>query len=138
MKEDICIRWKWLKFMYLYTIVGAGVLGMGMIIFPKMIFVLLGWPVNEPLALGIIGSTYLAFGILSIFGLWNPLKFVPILLLQLLYKSIWFLAIIFPLMIHNALPDYGIIIAVIFATYIIGDLIAIHFSYIFSKRSDWS
>ncbi len=59
---------------------------------------------------------FLAFGFLSIFGLRSPLKFVPVLLLQLCYKSIWFIGVILPLLISAQLPSYAIPIAIIFAT----------------------
>lgn len=136
MSNDFKVRWVWLRVMYIYTIVGAGGFGAGMIVVPEMVKAMFGWPVEEPLAIGIVGSVYMAFGILSIFGLRSPLKFAPVLLLQLLYKSIWFIAVIFPLFIAGQFPDYAIFIAIIFATYIIGDLIAIPFSFLFAKESE--
>ncbi len=136
MSEDINVRWGGLKFMYIYTIVGAGGFGLGMIVVPEVIESMFGWPVEEPIALGIVGSVYMAFGILSIFGLRSPLKFVPILLLQLCYKSVWFIGVVLPLVVTGRFPNYAIFIAVIFATYIVGDLIAIPFSYVFAKQSD--
>ncbi|MCG7848818.1 MAG: hypothetical protein MIO93_06515 [ANME-2 cluster archaeon] len=134
MTEDIKVRMNWLKAMYIYTIFGAGGFGLGMIVFPEVIKTMFGWPVAEPIILGIVGSVYVAFGILSIFGLRSPLKFVPVLLLQLCYKSIWFIGVILPLLISAQFPSYAIIIAIIFATYIIGDIIAIPFSYVFAKE----
>jgi hypothetical protein len=121
--------------MYIYTMVGAGGFGLGIIVVPEVIKSVFGWPFEEPIAIGIVGSVYIAFGILSIFGLRSPLKFAPILLLQLCYKSIWFIAVILPLLIAGRLPSYAIFIAIIFATYIVGDLIAIPFSYVFAKQS---
>lgn len=85
MSEDISIRWGWLKFMYLYTIFGAGVLGLGMIVVPEVIKTLLRWPVEEPTVFGIVGSIYATFGLLSLLGLRSPLKFVPVLLAELCY-----------------------------------------------------
>ena len=134
MTEDFKVRMNWLKAMYIYTILGAGILGLGMIVIPEVIKSIFGWPVTEPIVMGIVGSVYVAFGILSIFGLQSPIKFVPVLLLQLFYKSIWFIGVIIPLLITAQFPTYAIIIAVIFATYIIGDLIAIPFSYVFAKE----
>jgi hypothetical protein len=135
MSEDINVRWGWLKFMYVYTIVVAGGFGLGLIVIPEVMKSMFGWPVEEPIALGIVGSVYLAFGILSILGLRSPLKFVPILLLQLCYKSIWFVGVVLPLLVAGRFPDYGVFLAVVFATFIVGDLIAIPFSYIFARQS---
>jgi hypothetical protein len=122
--------------MYIYTIVGAGLFGLGMIVIPEMIKTMFTWPVKEPIAFGIVGSVYLAFGLSSILGLRSPLKFVPVLLLQLCYKSIWFIGVVLPLLITAHFPGYAIPTVIIFATYIIGDLIAIPFSYVFAKDSN--
>ena len=135
MSVDISVRWGWLKFMYIYTIVGAGGCGLGMIVVPDVIKSVIGWTLEEPIAAGIVGSVYIAFGILSIFGVRSPLKFVPVLFLQLCYKSIWFIGVILPLLFAGRFPNYAIIIAIIFATFIVGDLIAIPFSYIYAKQS---
>jgi len=92
------------------------------------------WPEAEPVAFGIVGAFYITLGILSIFGLRSPLKFVPVLLTELFYKSIWLIGVMLPLLITGKFPSYGILMAVIFATYIIGNIIAIPFSYIFKKE----
>ena len=134
MSENIGIRLGWLKAMYLYTIVGAGGFGLGMIFAPELIKSLFSWPVEEPVIFGMVGSIYLAFAVLSFFGLQAPLKFSPVLLLQLCYKSIWFIAIILPVLMSPEVPIYAIFLAIIFVTYIIGDLIAIPFSYFLSKE----
>ena len=134
MSKDFKIRWGWLKGMYIYTIISVGLLGLGIIIMPERIKSILGWPVEEPIAFGIIGSVYLTFGLLSIFGLRSPLKFVPVLLLQLCYKLIWFIGVLLPLLFANKFPSFAIPMTIIFITYIIGDLIAIPFSYIFVKE----
>ena len=135
MSKDYRIRWGWLKGMYIYTIISVGLLGLGMIIIPEKIKSLLGWPVEEPIVFGIVGSIYLSMGLLSIFGLRSPLKFVSVLLLQLFYKSIWFVGVLLPLIVTNKFPSFAIPMTIIFSTYIIGDLIAIPFSYIFAKES---
>ena len=138
MSKDMNIRWGWLKFMYLYTIVVAGGLGLGMIVIPEVIKSVFVRPVNKPINFGIVGSVYLAFGILSIFGLRSPLKFVPIFLLQLCYKSIWLIGVVLPLLVTGRFPNYAILNTVIFVTVVVGDLIAIPFSYVFAKQSGQS
>lgn len=91
-----------------------------------------GWPNQDPITYGVTGSVYLAFAILSVFGLKAPLKFAPVLMLQLCYKSIWFLGVIVPMLVSGRFPDYGILFVVIYTSYIIGDLIAIPFKHVFS------
>jgi len=136
MSKELKVRWGWLKGMYIYTIVGAGLFGLGMIVIPEVIKTMFTWPVKEPVVFGIVGSVYVAFGLLSILGVRSPLKFVPVLLLQLCYKSIWFIGVVLPLLITAQFPSYAIPTVIIFATYIIGDLIAIPFSYVFARQSD--
>ena len=128
------VRWGWLKWMYIYTIVGAGGFGLGIIVIPNVMRSIFGWPSQDPIVLGVTGSVYLSFALLSILGLRSPLKFIPILLLQLTYKVVWFIGVILPILFAGKFPTYAILLVVIFATYIIGDLIAIPFSYVFSKR----
>jgi len=128
-------RWGWLKLMYLCTIIGAGFLGLGMITVPEVVRTTLIWPKQDPITFGVMGSVYLAFGVLSILGLRAPLRFAPILLLQLCYKLVWLLGVFLPLADSNRLPAHGAILAAIFGAYVIGDLIAIPFGYLFTRES---
>lgn len=133
MSQDIKVRWGWLKFMYWYTIFGAGVFGLFIVIVPETVRTLFGWPPQDPIVYGVSGSVWLAFGLLSILGLKSPLKFVPVLLMQLCYKLIWFIGVVFPLLVSATFPAYAILHVIVMASYIIGDLIAIPFAYVFSK-----
>jgi len=136
MSKDIKVRMGWLKFMYIYTVVGAGGFGLGIIVIPNVMKEVFKWPITDPIFFGISGSVFLAFAIVSILGLRSPLKFVPVLLLQLCYKLIWFIGVILPLLVVGKFPMHAILPVVIFATYIIGDLIAIPFSNVFTKQSE--
>lgn len=53
--------------------------------------------------------------------------------MQLLYKSVWVAGVIVPLVVTGNLPDYAGLVIVIMVSYIVGDLIAIPFSYVFAK-----
>ena len=132
------IRWGWLKFMYIYTAVGAGGYGLGMILAPNLITTIFRMPDRDPVVFGVTGSLYVTFGLLSLLALRSPLKFVPVLLMQLSYKSIWLVAVFLPLLLAGKVQMYGVLYAVVFVTYVIGDLIAIPFSHVFGKQPDQS
>jgi len=128
------VRWGWLKLMYIYTIVGAGGFGLGVVVIPDTMRSIFGWPSQDPIVFGVVGSVYLAFAFLSILGLRSPLKFSPVLLLQLSYKAIWFIGVVLPLLATGNFPSYALVYVVIFASYIVGDVIAIPFWYVFGRE----
>ncbi len=102
------IKWGWLKFMYLYTIVGAGVFGFGIIAAPDVMRSIFGWPNSDQIiAFGVTGSVYFSFALLSMLGLRSPLRFTPVLLLQLTYKVVWFIGVILPLLLAGKFPAYA-------------------------------
>jgi len=119
--------------MYAYTIVGAGGIGLALLIVPNAMMSLLGIPTEEPIMAGIAYSAWLAFGIISILGLRSPLKFAPVLLLQFSYKVVWFIAVIAPKAVAGDLPSFGITMSALFVTFVIGDIIAIPWKHIFAK-----
>ena len=135
MAQEYKVRWGWLKGMYIYTIIGAGGFGLGIIIMPESMRSIFGWPSQDPIVFGVVGSVYLSFALLSILGLRSPLKFTPVLLLSLSYKVVWFIGVISPLLLAGKFPAYGLLHVVIFASYLIGYLIAIPFSYVFAVQS---
>jgi len=135
MLKPFVLRRGWMRFMYLYTMVGAGGFGLGIVFMPELMKATFRWPGDEPIALSIVGSVYVAFGILSVLGWREPVRFLPVLLLQLCYKSVWFVAVAVPLLVSGRFPTYALPTAVIFATYIVGDLIAIPFPYVFARQS---
>ena len=97
-----------------------------------------GWPSQDSIVYGVTGSVYVSFAFLSILGLRSTLKFAPVLVLQLSYKMVWFIGVVLPLLVLGKFPIYGILYVVIFATFIIGDIIAIPFSYVFAKQENLS
>ena len=134
MPEEHKIRYGWLRAMYIYTIVGAGGFGLGIIVMPTIMRNIFSWPAQDPIVYGVMGSVYLSFGLLSILGLKSPLKFVPVLLLQLCYKVVWFIGVVAPLLFTGRFQPYAILHVAIFLSYIVGDLIAIPFPYVFGKE----
>jgi hypothetical protein len=92
-------------------------------------------PVQDRFVWGVAGSVWTAFGILSLFGLRRPLRFLPVLLMQLAYKSIWLVGVLLPALARGDRPAYAILFTIIFLSYVVLDLIAIPFSWLFRPEA---
>jgi len=127
------IRWGWLRFLYAYTIAGAGGTGLAMVLFPGFVPSLFGMPEQDPFIYGVAGSVWLAFGLLSLLGLRAPVRFLPVLLMQLCYKTIWLAGVVLPLLVRGHFPVYGAVFTAVMASYVVLDLIAIPFPLLWGK-----
>lgn len=87
---------------------------------------------------GMIGSLFLAFALVSSLGLKDPIKFIPLLLMQLLYKSVWLCFVAFPLLIANEISNEIIPVIAVFLIVVIGDAIAIPFRFLFRNSQNKS
>jgi len=76
---------------------------------------------------------FIAFAVLSALGLRQPLKFAPVLLLQLLYKTAWLFCVAPPLFIADGLSADIVPVAAVFAAVAAGDIAVIPFARIFRK-----
>ena len=133
MNGDVGIRWGWLKAMYIYTLVGAGGFGLSMLAMPGRLQSMLGFPAQDPATFKLYGSILLGSGLSAIPALRFPLKFLALLLLQVIYKPVWIALAAMPFFLRGQFPLYIVTITVVFLIYIIGDIIAIPWSYLFSK-----
>jgi hypothetical protein len=129
------LRIFWLKLMYGVTIVIAGCLGIGILFIPGTMQFTFGADCPRFFS-GMIGSVFLAFALVSVLGLRDPVKFVPLLLTQMLYKSAWLCFVALPLLIAGKMTVDMILAAAVFLAIVIGDLIAIPFSKIFGSSRD--
>ena len=134
MSDQTSLRWGWLKAMYVYTLIISGSVGLGMILLPGTVQSSFRYPPQDPVMFGLCGSLFLALGLVSILGLRSPLKFVPVLLLELVYKPVWIVAVALPLFLKGQFPFYVVFMTAVFITFIIGNLIAIPFGYLFGKK----
>ncbi len=126
-------RLGWLKTMYIMTTVGGGGFGLGILLAPSFMRETFVWPEGDPVAFGVTGSVYLAFGLIALLGAKRPLQFAPILALQCLYKTLWVLTVFLPLLVQGDFPTYGYLHVSIFLFFIIGDLIALPYAYLFGS-----
>ena len=127
------IRWRWLKFMYIYTTVIAGGIGLAQLLAPSQMQSTLGMPAQDPLVFGLGASVFLALGLVAILGIRAPLKYCSILLVELSYKLLWLCGVVVPLALRGEFPNSSIVQVAIFCTFVVGDLIAIPFRYLFSR-----
>jgi hypothetical protein len=135
MAKKKAAQFEWLKIMYVFNIVIAGGVGLCILVIPdrmKSIFPYSG----DSATYGILGSIFLAFGLFAVLGLWSPMKFVVILLFQLVYMSVWLLGAALPLFVTGKFPAGHTPTVVLFILAIIGDAIAIPFKQVFSKKSE--
>lgn len=91
-----------MKLIYIANIIVAGWIGIASLLFPtysaKTIFS--GTYTSSPL-IQLVGALWLSIALLSIAGLWHPITFSPVLLLQLIYKSSWLIFVCIPALQNN-------------------------------------
>lgn len=130
------VRLTWLKAMYAANIVVSGGTGIGSLVAPGATRAVLGIPPQDPVMFGIAsGAVPLAFGLAGVLGLRAPIRLAPVLLLQVLYKAAFLVAVVLPLAVAGQFPAFAVPLVGLFAVFIVGDLIAIPFPYLFSAES---
>lgn len=91
-----------IKLVYIVNIIVAGYIGITSLFFPKLSSTTIfqnAYSVTDIVRL--VGCLWLAIAVLSVYGLWRPLTFSPVLLLQLIYKGSWLLVVAIPAMKNN-------------------------------------
>jgi hypothetical protein len=86
-----------LKLVYIANILVAGWISTTAILSPEKAAVTIfqnAYPSTEVIRL--VGCLWLAITVLSFLGLWNPISFSPILLVQLIYKGRWLIVSALP------------------------------------------
>ena len=88
MNEVSLFRLYLLRALYLLIIVGLGI-----VVWPGVVHQEQPWELNE----GVVACMLAAFSALSVLGLRYPLQMLPILLWELVWKSIWLIVVALPL-----------------------------------------
>lgn len=109
-----------MQVMFGAAIVGAGVVGMVTVFAPTLAsrFIFLG-DTDVDHYLQILGAFWLTIGLLAILGLSNPAVYWPILLLQLIYKSVWLLLIAIPMILRGNHDPGLILLTALFSLWVI-------------------
>lgn len=96
MNEVSLFRLYLLRALYLLIIVGLGI-----VVWPGVIHHDKPWELME----GVVQCMLAAFSALSVLGLRYPLKMLPLLLWELLWKSIWLIIVALPLWFSGQMDE---------------------------------
>ena len=97
-----------LKLIYVANIIVAGWISITSVFFPKKAALTVFQNAYQPTeVIRLVGCLWLAIAVLSVLGLWRPLTFSPILLVQLIYKGTWLLVVALPAIRQNQLYPSG-------------------------------
>lgn len=125
---------KGMKFQYWMTAIVATALGLVVMFFPGITSEYFMFREQDQVVFGISGAVYFAFGLLSILGIRNPLKWLPILLLQFTYKVTWFIGVIGLLAVRGELDIRSSIWLICgYAVFVAGDIWAIPFRHLLAS-----
>ncbi len=131
LREAGDFRWGWMRFMYGLNVLAAGIPGLVILFGPES---LMSSVTQDRLYFGVLGSVWLAIGLLSVLGLRNPLRFSAIFLVQIVYKSLWFGTVLLPLAVAGELRFDAVPLVVFFALAIAVCLTATPYTYLFGKE----
>ncbi|MFP4363001.1 MAG: hypothetical protein ACLFR1_03960 [Spirochaetia bacterium] len=133
MQKSLNYNPMWMRIMYLYTLIVGGIAGLLMLIIPDQFVAIMNIESIDPVTFGTTGSFFVATAFVSALALKKPLKFAPILFVQIIYKVLWLIAVFLPLMLSGSTNMYSIIFAVIYLTFIAGDFLAVPWAYMLNK-----
>ncbi|MEM7077583.1 MAG: hypothetical protein AAF513_03040 [Pseudomonadota bacterium] len=121
-----------LRIMYGCAILGAGIVGLVTLFAPSLAarYVFLG-ATNVDIYIRILGALWLSLGAVSILGLISPIRFIPILVVQLVYKSLWLLVAAYPALLAGSREVGLIFFAGLFSAWVFALLLMIPFTLVF-------
>jgi hypothetical protein len=97
-----------LKVVYIANIIVAGWISITSLFFPKTAAVSVfsgAYPNSELIRL--VGALWFSIFLISILGLWKPVTFSPILIVQLIYKSLWLCVVAVPAILNKSAYPSG-------------------------------
>ena len=120
-----------LRVIYASTALIATVVGLLMLLAPAEIVPDLHDDWNR----GIFACMELTFGLLAAVGLVFPYRFIPLLLFQMVYKTIWLAVMVLPMVFDGSLTTEQIAEASLYVVFIVGDAIVIPFGSLFDRAT---
>ncbi len=103
------------RIMHAINVFAAGIPGLLIVFFPAFAEQHVLWPAQDYGTMTILGSIWLAIGVVSALGTAYPHKFLSVFLIQFIYKTIWLMSYVLPVLLSNNQPPPALyIIAGIF------------------------
>ena len=114
---------KLLRFMQIYTLLGAGGFGLVHLVSPGLFSLVLGAPDNSAIMGDVyVASVFLSFALMAFITLSEPAKYAPIAGFQGLYKSLWCVFLVGQTALGTAsFSFHTIVYFVIMLSYAVGD-----------------
>ncbi len=107
-----------LRIIYILNIIVAGQIAISAISNPKTAAMTTFGNAYQPTeVIKLVGCLWLGIAILSVLGLFKPITFSPVLLIQLIYKGTWLLVVALPAIRNDAL--YPKTMAIFFLVWVI-------------------
>lgn len=135
------IAYGWMRFTYGATAF-LGILVGGLMLFGperlsrKIVGIPFMLPEQDPIIYGALAGIWFTVGLLCALGVRAPLKFLPLLVLQFVYKACWFAGVFVPLMYQGEFPEWGWASAVGNAIWMALDIKSIPWWYVLSPHLD--
>ncbi|MCZ8354712.1 MAG: hypothetical protein O9340_08255 [Cyclobacteriaceae bacterium] len=119
-----------LLFIYAANIIVAGYIGLLSLFFKQKASETIFQNVYKSTdVIRLVGSLWLSIAILSVLGFFNPEVFIPVLLLQFLYKGLWLMIVALPCIYYKEPYPKGM--AFFFLVWVIIIPIGISWRYLF-------
>ena len=86
-----------IRIIYVLNIIVAGQIAFSALSNPsRTALTIFGGAYQTTEVIKLVGCLWLGIALLSVLGLWKPLAFAPVLLLQIIYKGTWLLVVVLP------------------------------------------
>ncbi len=126
------MSYTFLQIIYGLNILVAGFVGISSLFFPEVSSAYVFERTLSPnWAQRILGGFWLSVALLSILGLFQPLKFSPVLLIQLIYKALWLVVVVMPMLRQGRLNELPMGITWFFLTWVLALLLVLPYDYLF-------
>lgn len=117
-----------LRSMYLVAVIAAGVVGAITLMAPAMAGrYVFGGDIDVDVFIRILGALWLAIGIVAIAGFIDPVRYLPVLLIQLLYKMGWLIFAAYPALLSGKSSIGLVVLTVLFTIWVLALMVLVPF-----------